>query len=93
MRMDRAVIELRRQYRAARALAALPDLRARIEAREARALAAIAPVIGPEPVTVPGYRVWRDATGAVHAIPVEPTNAAQLALWREMMAGTAPQED
>jgi hypothetical protein len=75
--------ELRRQYRAARTLHTVPDRIAHLTDRLGSATAALGAYVADEPVQVPGYRVWRDAQG-IHVSPVEPTHAAQLALWRAM---------
>lgn len=84
-----ATAELRRQYRAARHIERAAALRARLEERTARAqdtLAYALAIAHADRTTVPGYAVWRDPTGALHVQPAEPTDAAQLALWREIAA-------
>jgi hypothetical protein len=85
-----ATAELRRQYRAARHIERADALRARLEDRTARAsdtLRFALAIAHADKTTVPGYAVWRDpATGSLHVAPAEPTDAAQLALWREITA-------
>lgn len=70
--------ELRRQYRAARTLYRVDQMADRVAA----ARATLDPLAGPEPVTVPGHRLWRTPDGTIHVAPVPPIDAAQLALWR-----------
>ena len=82
-----ATAELRRQYRAARHIERAEALRARLEERTARASSTLAyalTIAHADRTTVPGYAVWRDASGALHVQPVDPIDAAQLALWREI---------
>lgn len=81
-----ATAELRRQYRAARHLSRADDLRRRLDDRTARASATLAAALaGSTRTTVPGYAVTLGADG-IHVSPTEPTNAAQLALWRALAA-------
>jgi hypothetical protein len=82
-----ATAELRRQYRAARHLERLDALRARLEDRTDRARGTLTYALAisrADRTTVPGYAVWRSPDGALHVQPVEPTDAAQLALWRQI---------
>lgn len=81
-----AAAELRRQYRAARHVARVDDLRRRLDDRTARAygtLAAALAAAGAEATTVPGYAVRMTPDG-IAVEPVAPVNADQLALWREL---------
>lgn len=76
--------ELRRQYRAARVIARQPEQERRLADRYARAASTLAPILGPDPVDVPGFRVWRDDAGTLHAQHVNAADAAQLALWQQI---------
>lgn len=79
--------ELRRQYRAARHIARADALRARLEERTARAadtLRYALAIARADTTTVPGYAVMRAPDGSLHVQPVEPTDAAHLALWQQI---------
>lgn len=79
-----AAAELRRQYRAAKHLQRADELRRRLDDRTARATATLAAALaGSDTTTVPGYAVTRTPQG-IQVVPVEPANADQLALWREL---------
>lgn len=82
-----AAAELRRQYRAARHLERADELRRRLDDRTARAAATLAAALaGADTTTVPGYAVTRTPDG-IHVVPMEPQNADQLRVWRELAAG------
>jgi hypothetical protein len=88
--MHSPTAELRRQYRAARHIERADALRARLEERTARAADTLRYALAisrADRTTVPGYAVWRSPDGSLHVQPVEPTDAAQLALWREITKG------
>lgn len=77
--------ELRRQYRAARHIEREAAIRARLDTRTERARSTLALALAystADRTTVPGYAVWRTPDGSLHVAPAEPTDAAQLALWR-----------
>lgn len=81
-----AAAELRRQFRAAKHLDALEAKQRALDDRTARAAATLAAALGgADRTTVPGYAVVRTPEG-IHVVPVEPQNADQLRVWRELAA-------
>lgn len=82
-----ATADLRRQYRAARTLATAPQRIAALQTRTTQAESLLGAVLcqsSTPRIIVPGFALWRDPTGALHVQPVEPIDAAQLALWTSL---------
>ncbi|MCU0250197.1 MAG: hypothetical protein MUE61_08320 [Vicinamibacterales bacterium] len=81
--------DLRRLYRAARAVDTIPARRATLEQRYAAAETALRVALAQTPtIALPGYRIAAGPDGApivtAHDIPAD-----QLALWRELAHGAA----
>ena len=75
---------LRQQYRAAQTLDRAQAARERLDTRERIASAVLAAALqDADEARVPGYLVTRGPDG-IHVRALPPTDARQLALWREM---------
>jgi len=84
-------VELRRLFRAARAVDTLPARAAALQARSDQAEAALRVALADGPVSLPGYRIALVGDRVnVESWPI--TDPAQLSLWRALMNATALRE-